>query len=240
MQRLLSRYLSGIELITVKTVHEAAQLLSHVPTAALLINDVSVSQTLESIAQSNVIPPTVPTIICSVPGISEVADELGATTYLVKPIGKEKLLSALDNIGIKGKTILIVDDDPDSLRLFRRMLLSAKRGYRVLRATDGMEALAIMREQHPSAVLLDLALPGMDGFQVLAEKNRDSLCRDIPLLIISARDPWRQPIVSSAMAVTQTGGLSVQQLLACIAALSAKTAPGMRTVDQVPPTMSPA
>jgi len=159
-------------------------------------------------------------MICSVPGPSEAADALGAAQYLVKPISQDVLLEALARLQLRGKTVLIVDDEPDAQRLFRRMLISSGRGYRVLRAAEGQHALNIMREQRPDVVLMDLLMPDMDGFHLLAAKSADPALRAIPTLVISARDPMGQPIVSNALAVTRHGGLSSQQLLRCIASLS--------------------
>jgi CheY-like chemotaxis protein len=114
---------------------------------------------------------------------------------------------------------LIVDDEPDALQLFGRMLALPGRGYRVLLARDGREAMGILEQYRPDAILLDLVMPNMDGFQLLEARKGDPALRDIPVVVISARDPAGQPIVSSALAVTRGGGLSVRQLLASIEAV---------------------
>ena len=91
---------------------------------------------------------------------------------------------------------------------------------RVLRAGDGEEGLRIMREERPDAVLLDLVMPGMDGFRLLEARSQDPALRDIPVIASSARDPTGHPVVSSALAVTCAGGLSAPRLLACIKAVT--------------------
>jgi CheY-like chemotaxis protein len=146
-------------------------------------------------------------------GTSDVFD------YLVKPISRDVLLSTLDRLGLHGGTILIVDDEPDALQLFRRMLASSGHRYRVLLATDGSQALNILEGYRPDLILLDLVMPNMDGFQLLAKREQEPLLRDIPIVVISARDPAGQPIVSNALAITRGGGLSMQQLLASIRAM---------------------
>ena len=220
LQRLLTRYLDNADIVPVTRLDEAIQQLSDVPAQALLVNDVAVNESLQRLNASAALPYSTPAIICSVPGAVEAADALGASDYLIKPISREALLTALDRLQLCGKTVLVVDDEPDALRLFWRILVSASRGYRVLTASDGHQALQILREQHPDAILLDLVMPDMDGFQVLAAKNEDPTLRDIPTVVISARDPAGQPIVSNALAVTRGGGLSIHQLLASIEALS--------------------
>jgi CheY-like chemotaxis protein len=63
-------------------------------------------------------------------------------------------------------------------------------------------------------------MPDMSGLQVLQAKNQDPALQNIPVVLISARDPMGQPIVSDFIAVTRGGGLSMQQVLACIQSLS--------------------
>ena len=125
----------------------------------------------------------------------------------------------LDRLELAGRTILIVDDEPDVLRLFRRMLASAERDYRVLRASSARQARDMMREQKPDVVLTDLIMPEMDGFQLIAEMRDDPALRNIPIVVTSARDPMGQPIVSKAMAVMRGDGIAMPQLLSGIESL---------------------
>ncbi len=119
-----------------------------------------------------------------------------------------------------GKTLLLVDDEPDVQRLLRRMLSSAERGYRVLRAADGRQALSILSRQRPDVILFDLVMQNMDGFQFLEAKKADSSLCNIPTIILSARNPAGQLVLSNALAATCGGGLSVPQMLCCIEALT--------------------
>ena len=64
----------------------------------------------------------------------------------------------------KDETILVVDDNHDNVEILQTFLES--RGYRVAAATDGKTALAKLEEVHPALVLLDVMMPGMDGWQV--------------------------------------------------------------------------
>jgi CheY-like chemotaxis protein len=69
-------------------------------------------------------------------------------------------------------------------------------------------------------ILLDLVMPNMDGFQFLQYRRQHPILREIPVVIISARDPAGQPMVSNFLAVTLEGGLSIAQALAGIKAVS--------------------
>lgn len=78
--------------------------------------------------------------------------------------------------------ILVVDDDPKILELVRMYL--EREGFRVTTASDGIAALAAIRERSPRAVVLDLMLPGLDGLAVIRAARADS---SVPILMLSAR-----------------------------------------------------
>ncbi len=224
LQRLLTRYLPEAEIVPVRTLAEAATELARVPAQALLLNEVSVADALRQLSGTS-LPYGTPAIVYSMPGLHEAAGALGVADYLVKPISRDVLLAAVDQLPLKGRTILVVDDEPEALRLFWRMLSSAGRGYSVLTAADGKQALEILRDQHPDAALIDLAMPEMDGFQLLAAMNAEPGLSDIPTVVISARDPTGQPVISNALAVARGGGLSVPQLLALTEAITSCLSP---------------
>ncbi len=224
LQRLLKRYLDGVEIAAATTFEGAIAALGEAPAVALVVNDVSVPEALRRFSSSTELPYGTPAIICSVPGEHEAAGALGVARYLVKPVTRAALLSALEGLPIDGETVLVVDDDPESARLFRRMLNSYGRGYRILTAGEGRQALQMLRDERPAVLLLDLVMPDMDGFQLLAEKNADPTIRDVPVIVISARDPVGSPVVTNAVAVTRPGGLAMPQLLACIEAISGASA----------------
>ena len=84
------------------------------------------------------------------------------------------------------KKILVVDDDPDILDVVTMILES--RGYEVVTARDGIEALANLKAEKPDLMILDLLMPKMDGFAVCKELQdpRWSKYRDIPILILTS------------------------------------------------------
>ncbi len=81
------------------------------------------------------------------------------------------------------RLILIVDDDPDILQTLGLCL--STEGYRVLMASNGKEALEVLSNERPNAILLDLMMPVMDGWQFVAELEKRGW-RKAPLLILSA------------------------------------------------------
>jgi CheY-like chemotaxis protein len=80
----------------------------------------------------------------------------------------------------------VIDDDPDTLDLLGRALVGA--GFRVVTASGGEEALELARTLAPSAITLDVIMPGMDGWAVLRELKTDPQTRDIPVIMVTMTD----------------------------------------------------
>ncbi len=86
---------------------------------------------------------------------------------------------------MRKKTVLLVDDEPDFVEMIQ-MRLEAN-DYQVLVAYDGEAELKVARENDPDAILLDVMMPGMDGFKVLRGLKHDQATRDIPVIMLTAK-----------------------------------------------------
>jgi threonine synthase len=84
-------------------------------------------------------------------------------------------------------TVVIIEDNPQDLRLARR-LLESEGHYRIIEASSGRAGLKAIYEHHPELIILDLMLPEMDGFSVLEALQGDNKLRDIPVLVLSAKE----------------------------------------------------
>jgi two-component system, OmpR family, response regulator MtrA len=84
-----------------------------------------------------------------------------------------------------GETILVVDDSEDIALISARML--TQRGYAVITASDGQEALAMVARQRPSCILLDVMMPRMSGLEVLKALKADPGTADIPVIMVTAK-----------------------------------------------------
>src|SRR5688500_8576381 len=82
--------------------------------------------------------------------------------------------------------VLIVDDNPNNVALLGGVLREA--GYKVRGAADGEQALKIAASRRPDLILLDLQMPGIDGYEVSRRLKKDPATRDIPIIVISALD----------------------------------------------------
>jgi diguanylate cyclase len=82
--------------------------------------------------------------------------------------------------------ILVVDDHPQIVRLIQRVLETD--GHEILTAGDGEGALRKIQEEQPALVLLDVMLPGMDGYQVLGAMKADPATQQIPVIMLTGMD----------------------------------------------------
>jgi twitching motility two-component system response regulator PilG len=87
-----------------------------------------------------------------------------------------------------GKTILVVDDSPVVRNLIAGKLQES--GYNVLSAANGAEALAVISNATPDLVLLDIAMPKMDGYQVCENIRKNGATKNIPVVLISGKDGY--------------------------------------------------
>ena len=81
--------------------------------------------------------------------------------------------------------VVVADDDEDILMLVRATLAAA--GYDVAVARDGAAALSLLRDRRPAAVVLDIAMPELDGLEVLERVRADPATADLPVILLSAR-----------------------------------------------------
>ena len=101
---------------------------------------------------------------------------------------EEGLLAALSKVAIdRFPRIAIVDDNPDVRRLVRRILQS-QGDYKISEATNGREAIELARNEHPNLIILDLMMPEMDGFSVLERLQADPDTKDIPVIVVTAKE----------------------------------------------------
>jgi len=234
LRRIFGRYLDDVELVSVRDIETAIQEISQVPAQALVVNASPFEDESALMTRLSSLPYGTPAIACWAPCNNKVLKRLGIARYLVKPIDRETLLSALAEIG-DVKEVLLVDDNPELLQLFARMLSADDLHYAVLRASNGRRALSMLRQRQPDVMLLDLIMPDMDGYQVLREKREDPAIRDIPVVVISSRDPLGEPLVSNNLIVTRRGGLSMPEVVASVQSLSRILNPSEQPADREQP-----
>ncbi len=133
---------------------------------------------------------SIPVIIVSITEERQLGFGLGAVDHLVKPIDKTALLASLRSLRLPDQDgsvrILVIDDDPQAIRLLSTILESE--GYDVLKAYGGQEGIDLAIAEAPALIILDLAMPEVDGFQVVKRLAEHPGACDIPIVICTAMD----------------------------------------------------
>jgi len=132
----------------------------------------------------------IPVIILSIVDQKQVGFALGAADYLIKPVRKPALLDTIrrhvPSPGDDDSAILLVDDDPKALELLEEALRSA--GYETQGVCSGARALEVLANKVVGAILLDLLMPGMDGFQVIRHVREEPALKELPILVMTAKN----------------------------------------------------
>jgi CheY-like chemotaxis protein len=156
----------------------------------------------------------VPVIVVSVVDSKDLGYRLGAFDYLLKPLERDAILAALARIQRHQGPLLVVDDDPSVADMVRQLLEGGP--YQIAAATDGEQALAAISRTPPSAILLDLLMPGMDGFELLERLQADERFRRIPVVVLTAKDlsaAERARLQRSVLGVIEKRGLDRDALM---------------------------
>ncbi|GAC1535462.1 MAG: hypothetical protein NVS2B7_04460 [Herpetosiphon sp.] len=143
-----------------------------------------VIQTLKGDAETE----DIPIIMLSMLDNRQLGYSLGASDYLVKPVARAELLKRLDRLhnGRAFQNALVVDDDAIEQRMLAMTLRSV--GMTVTTISAGDDALRWLEQTTPDLITLDLMMPGMDGFMVLQMIKERPELKDVPVLIITAKE----------------------------------------------------
>src|SRR5208282_5418131 len=130
----------------------------------------------------------IPVIIVTIVDEQRRGMTLGAAGFLTKPIDRHRLLGIMTPYRVteRTSTVLIVDDDEEHRQLVRTILEA--QGWVVREAANGRLALDALASALPDIVLLDLMMPEMDGFQVVATFQDNPAWRDVPIVVVTAFD----------------------------------------------------
>jgi CheY-like chemotaxis protein len=241
IERMFQRYLEGYRVVSAGDEAEALRRCAETGAKGIVLVESPEVDAAERRRRLREVPRDAPIVLCSLPTSVSLGQRLGVSDYLIKPISGERLRETLARVARKARTVLVVDDDPDMVRLVARMLRSGARRYRVLRAYSGAEALDLLREQRPDAVILDLVMPGIDGYEVVRRMRASDDLAPIPVIAVSARSYETETVAAGGVEITREGGLSVGDLMACLrSALDALTTPGSAPPTEAASALGPA
>jgi CheY-like chemotaxis protein len=158
----------------------------------------------------------IPVVMLTIADERNLGYALGAADYLTKPVERERLTTVLQRYRRQpGEGVaLLVEDDPPTRAVMRRML--EREGWTVREAENGRVGLEQLDAAIPQVILLDLMMPEMDGFEFVEQLRQREEFRDIPVIVVTARELTaedRQRLNGRVGQVMEKGGYSGEELL---------------------------
>ena len=164
----------------------------------------------------------IPVIMVTITENQSIGFALGAADYLIKPIDRDRLVRALEKCCPRGapRHVLIVEDDGPASELMRRTLQQID--CSVTEAENGRVGLERLNEAVPDAILLDLMMPEMDGFEFVMQVRAEARWRHIPVIVVTAKSLTaedRARLNGQVQHLVQKGEYSGKAVLAALDAL---------------------
>ncbi len=213
---MLRHYLEGYEIVQVGDPAQLMeQVVRHHPQA--VICNMPLEQLSDTVRDALGM---VTFIESALPSRKRVAESLSVAACLTKPVSAKQLLHEIEQLE-NVHEILVADYDRGFCQLVDQMLESSGQSFTVRHAYDGVEALQAMREHRPDMLLMDMALPEMDGLQVLAEMRQEQRLENIPVLLWTAGNYMEEALEHGGkrMMVWRGAGFSTMQVLQYLKAI---------------------
>ena len=181
----------GLPVVTAASGLEGLKLAKHLRPIAITLDvmmpDLDGWSVLAALRQDTELA-DIPVIMVTILDEQRRAASLGAAGYLTKPIDRDRLRRILGRFRTPARAtrVLLVEDDADQRERLRAWLEGQH--WLVQEAANGREALACLQADRPDVILLDLMMPEMDGFAVVAALQKEPRWRDVPVIVITARD----------------------------------------------------
>jgi CheY-like chemotaxis protein/signal transduction histidine kinase len=143
---------------------------------------------LEVLQHLNANPVTsdIPVIMISVSDDKQTSFALGAIGYVTKPVDRLLLIKEIRKLNAHAFTIMVVDDNPIDRKQIHDIL--QQENLEDIQVEDGRKCLEMIQLKQPDVLVLDLMMPGLDGFQVLEELRKRPETRDLPVIVVTAKD----------------------------------------------------
>jgi signal transduction histidine kinase/DNA-binding response OmpR family regulator len=180
---------SRYQLIATRTLAQARQALQQIRPAAIVLDILLEGQngwTFLRELKSDEATRTIPVLVATVIDNEKQAIALGADGFLIKPVDRLPLLYKLNTLINQGKTqkLLLIDDDLTNRYVVKQLLTNTP--LQILEAASGQDGLALADRERPAAILLDLEMPDITGFDVLDQLKRHPNTQAIPVIIYSS------------------------------------------------------
>ncbi len=165
--------------------------------------------------KSNPITLDIPIFVISISDEKAKGYSMGVSEYFVKPIERDLFLRRLAVLSrLRAKKILIVDDDYSFLENFFRIV--REHGFQIVSCDNGKEGLEKLSVEKPDVLILDIMMPKFSGFDVIKAMEERNLSKDVPVIILSAKELTRKEhseLSKKVVSIVRKSGVTREELL---------------------------
>lgn len=180
VSKLIQRHLHGCSIIQIQNLEGVYAALARYSPQGIILN-----QAQDAPIPDQLMDAPVPVIVCSLPSTAQMVMKLGVDACLSKPMLPEQLVQVLKAYeGIQN--LLVIDDDVGVVQMVQRSLEHHYPNLNIRRAYNGQQAFEMIQNSPPDLILLDLVMPTMSGFEVIAAMKRDAALQHIPIILLTA------------------------------------------------------
>jgi signal transduction histidine kinase/DNA-binding response OmpR family regulator len=209
---------SGFDLIPASTIREAQEILERIRPKAIVLDVVlraEDSWRLLVDLKQNVATRDIPVMIASTIEDQAKAFHLGADDYFLKPLERAPLIERLTGLtaGARKTRVLIIDDNERDRYLLKQQF--REYAFVIQEASSGPEGISEAAKVGPDAIILDLTMPGMSGFEVLEALKSNDATKEIPVVIRTSRvlsDSERIQLMGKAVAILSKEGPGCEEI----------------------------
>jgi signal transduction histidine kinase/CheY-like chemotaxis protein len=208
VSKLIARYLQGCTIVPIEKAEYVNEALRRYSPQGIIFNNPQ-----EASISTQLMDLSIPVVICSLPSTTQMVMKLGVNGCLSKPILPQELIQYLQPYEAI-KTILVIDDDVGVVQLVQRILENSYPQFIVQRAYNGQQACEMMETTRPDLVLLDLVMPSISGFEVIATMKNNVQLQNVPIILLTAtKYIYSDEETSGDLHIHQNGGLKPMEVL---------------------------
>jgi signal transduction histidine kinase len=215
---IMQRLFQNIRLLQAKNINEGIEISEESKAIGLVIDN------------NQVIPPHAKDLLifqCPLPMNLQIRNSLGTEAVLQKPITMTDLFGAIEQLNQEINKIMIVDDDPEVVQLYQRMLYAKYPPEACIGVYTGADLFARVNIDRPDVILLDLNMPGMDGFEIINTLKADPSTATIPIIVITGMAqnvlPKQEP---GEIRFSRQDGFNIGEIVRTIEAVLTTLTPG--------------
>lgn len=213
---------SGFQVLSARTLRQARDLIKKTPPLAVILDILLQGEDgwgFLAEFKSDEATRHIPVFVVSVLEEQQKGSSLGAEDFAVKPVEREWLLAKLREVARRMpiEKVLIIDDEEVARYILKGQLADTK--YTLIEASGGTEGLKRAKEEQPSLIFLDLMMPGIDGFETMAQLKAAPETEHIPVIILTSKvleDAERRDLNARALAVLSKASTSREAAIASI------------------------